>query len=52
MSHKGKKSHMQAIKKAINEYEIYKQNSKDELTRVEKDFVHYIDNTAKSLKGK
>ena len=52
LTHKGKKSHTQAINKAINEYEQYKQNTQNELTRVEKDFVHYIDNTAKVLKGK
>jgi hypothetical protein len=50
LTHKGTKSHAQAINKAIDEYEQYKQNSKDELSRVEKDFVAYIDKTAKTLK--
>jgi len=50
LSHKGKKSHTQAINKAIAEYELYKRNTKNELTRVEKDFVQYIDNTAEALK--
>ena len=52
LTHKGKKSHTQAIDKAINEYELYKEKTKNELTKVEKDFIQYIDNTAKTLKGK
>jgi hypothetical protein len=48
-------SHKQAIKKASEEYEKYKEKTKNELTIVEKHFVEQIENTAKKLtkpKGK
>ena len=47
----GKISHEQAMQKAHGEYEKYRENTKDELTRVERDFVEYLDNTAKLLKN-
>lgn len=46
----GKISHEQAMQKAHDEYEKYKQNSKDEPSKVEMDFVEYIDSAAKRLK--
>ncbi|MFY4754483.1 RhuM family protein, partial [Aliarcobacter butzleri] len=47
---KGIRSHTQAINKAKDEYEKFKQKTKDELSRIEKDFVKYIDKTGKALK--
>lgn len=47
----GKISHDKAIQKAFDEYEKYKEKTKDELSRVEKDFIEYIDTTAKMLKN-
>lgn len=46
----GKISHKIAMQKAHNEYETYKEKTKDELSKVEKDFIEYIDETAKMLK--
>ena len=43
-------SHKMAMEKAHNQYEAYKEKTKDELSRVEKDFIEYIDETAKLLK--
>lgn len=43
-------SHKVAMQKAHNQYESYKEKTKDELSRVEKDFIEYIDETAKLLK--
>lgn len=45
---KGIRSHTQAK----DEYEKFKQKTKDELSRIEKDFVKYIDKTGKALKDK
>jgi len=39
-----------AIEKANTEYETYKEKIKDEFSKVEKDFIDYIDETAKLLK--
>jgi len=50
LSHAGKISHDKAIQKACDEYEKYKEKTKNELSRVEKDFIEYIDTTAKMLK--
>jgi len=50
LKNKGTKSHVQAISKAKEEYEKYKEKIQDELTRVEKDFVSSIENTHKVLK--
>lgn len=46
----GKISHEQAMQKARGEYEKYRENTKDELSKVERDFVLYIDSAAKRLK--
>jgi hypothetical protein len=48
-------SHKQALKKANEEYEKFKEKTKDELSQVEKHFVQQIEQTAKKLtkpKGK
>ncbi|WP_041957389.1 virulence RhuM family protein [Sulfurospirillum arsenophilum] len=50
LEHAGKISHDKAIQKAYNEYEKYKEKTKNELSRVEQDFIEYIDTTAKMLK--
>ncbi|AHJ12633.1 virulence RhuM family protein [Sulfurospirillum multivorans] len=46
----GKISHDKAIQKACDEYEKYKEKTNNELSRVEKDFIEYIDTTVKMLK--
>jgi hypothetical protein len=46
----GKISHDKAIQKAYDEYEKYKEKTNNELSRVEQDFIEYIDTTAKMLK--
>ena len=45
-------SHKQAIKKADEEYAKYKEQNKNELSTVEKDFITSIDTTMKKLKQK
>jgi hypothetical protein len=50
LTHSGTKSHTQAINKAKNEYEKYSEKNKNQLTKVEKDFVKYINSAAKKLK--
>lgn len=52
LTHKGNRSHQQAINKAKEEYEKYKERTKNELSRVEKDFVTYIEKTEKFLAKK
>ncbi|NOQ32418.1 MAG: cell filamentation protein Fic [Helicobacteraceae bacterium] len=52
LTHKGIRSHTQAINRAKQEYEIYKQNHKNELTKVERDYVAFLETTHKELKGK
>lgn len=52
LQHAGAISHDQAVKKAELEYAKYKENIKNELSKVEKDFVAFIDITAKSLESK
>lgn len=46
----GKITHKMAIEKANIEYETYKEKTKDELSKVEKDFIEYMEQTAKLLK--
>jgi len=46
----GTVSHQQALDKAHSEYEKYKEQTKNELSNVEKDFIKQIDSTAKKLK--
>ena len=52
LQHAGAVSHDQAVKKAELEYAKYKEKNKNELSKVEKDFVAFIDITAKSLESK
>jgi len=52
LTHAGKISHNQAIQKAHTEYQEYKEKTKNELSRVEEDFIKQIDTTAKMLKEK
>ncbi|KIM12904.1 MAG: toxin Fic [Sulfurovum sp. FS08-3] len=44
-------SHDKAIQKAHDEYQKYKENQKNSLTRGEKDFLNCIDSVTKTLKG-
>ncbi len=52
LQHAGAVSHDQAVKKAELEYAKYKEKTKNELSKVEKDFVAFIDTTAKRLESK
>jgi hypothetical protein len=52
LTHKGTVSHKQAIEKATREYELYKQNSQNSISKVEEDFIEVIENQTKSLQGK
>jgi len=52
LTHAGIISHNQAMKKANIEYEKYKEQTKNSLSNVEKDFIKTIDITAKKLKNK
>jgi hypothetical protein len=48
----GKISHKMAMEKASIEYKTYKEQTKNELSKVEKEFINYIDETSKLLKKK
>lgn len=50
LTHAGTISHNQAIEKATFEYEKYKEQTKNSLSSVEKDFLKAIDTTTKRLK--
>lgn len=52
LQHAGTVSHQQALKKANEEYEKYKEQTKNELTEAEKHFVKQIENTTKKLNPK
>ncbi|MGJ1229083.1 virulence RhuM family protein [Sphingobacterium siyangense] len=52
LQHAGAISHDQAVKKAELEYAKYKDKIKNQLSKVEKDFIAFIDTTAKSLESK
>ncbi|WP_134089803.1 virulence RhuM family protein [Olivibacter sp. XZL3] len=52
LQHAGAISHEQALQKAEAEYAKYKEKIKNELSKAEKDFVNFIDQTAKSLENK
>jgi hypothetical protein len=52
LSHSGKITHQQAINKAKEEYEKYKEQTKNELSNVEKDFIKLIETGEKKLKKK
>ncbi|WP_321779460.1 RhuM family protein [Sulfurimonas sp.] len=50
LTHAGTISHNQAMKKATIEYEKYKEQTKNSLSNIEKDFIKTIDTTSKKLK--
>ncbi len=50
LTNAGKISHQKALDKAHKEYEKYKEQTKNELSKAEKDFIQQIDTTAKKLK--
>ncbi len=52
LNHAGKVSHAKALQKAHTEYEKYKEQQQDELSKAEKDFVKSIEQTHKKLKKK
>ena len=52
LTHVGKVSHDRAIQKAKDEYLAYKEKTRNELSKVEEDFIKQIDSTAKMLKKK
>lgn len=47
----GSISHQKALAKAHKEYEKYREQTKNELSKAEKDFIKQIDSTAKKLKN-
>ncbi len=49
LNHSGTISHNQAIEKAKTEYNKYKETIKEELSNVEKDFIHQLENTEKKI---
>lgn len=50
LTNAGTISHKQALNKAHKEYDKYKEQTKNELSKAEKDFIKQIDTTAKKLK--
>lgn len=52
LTHAGTVSHQKALDKAHSEYEKFKEQQKNELSQVEKDFIKKIENKAKQLKDK
>ena len=52
LQHTGTISHNQAIEKAHQEYQIYKNRIQNELSNVERDFIKQIENTEKQIKKK
>ena len=50
LDHFGTISHEQAVEKAKLEYDKFKESTKNELSKVEKDFINQIENTSKKLK--
>lgn len=52
LTHAGNISHKMALQKAEIEFEKYKTQKMDAVTKVEQDFVNFIDQTAKQLEGK
>ena len=52
LTHAGSVSHQKALDKAHSEYEKFKEQQKNELSQVEKDFIKKIENKAKQLKNK
>jgi len=51
LTHKGTRSHTQAMNKAVKEYETFKQKNKHVLSQGEKDYLAQIENTQKSIKS-
>lgn len=52
LSHAGTVSHQQVLNKAKEQYQHYKESLKNELSKVEKDFVQHLEQTHKQLKNK
>lgn len=52
LTNAGSISHQKALDKAHKEYEKYKEQTKNELSKAEKDFIKQIDSTARKLKNK
>ena len=52
LTHVGQVSHERAMQKAKDEYLAYKEKTKNELSKVEEDFIKQIDSTAKMLKNR
>lgn len=52
LTNAGSISHQKALDKARNEYEKYREQTKNELSKAEKDFIKVIDKTANQLKKK
>ncbi|MFA5454991.1 MAG: virulence RhuM family protein [Sulfurimonas sp.] len=52
LNNKGSVSHKQALEKADEEYLSYKEKTKNELSKVEEDFIEHLEATAKMLKIK
>jgi len=52
LNHAGKVSHQNAMSKANREYEIYRNKIKNELTKVEEDFMKQIEQSVKKLKDR
>jgi hypothetical protein len=50
LTHAGSVSHKNALDKAHKEYSKYKEQTKNELSKAEEDFLKQIDNTSKKLK--
>jgi hypothetical protein len=50
LSHSGKISHQQAIEKAKIEYEKYKEQTKNQLSKVDNDFIRQIEEGEKRMK--
>jgi hypothetical protein len=52
LTHSGTVSHQQALTKANDFYQQYKEEHKNELSKVERDFIETLDQTHKQLKTK
>lgn len=52
LSHAGNISHQQALEKAKEEYEKYKEQTKNQLSKVERDFIKQIEEGENKLKKK
>lgn len=52
LNHAGEISHSMAIEKAEKEYEIFRERTKNELSRVEKDFIEHLETSTMKLENK